>query len=61
LVAKGELVKVVNTANGKFAIAEVIGTLPGIDLTKGLIFKISDNAKLPLGQKNSVFNVQIFY
>ncbi|MFZ4752383.1 MAG: LysM peptidoglycan-binding domain-containing protein [Chitinophagaceae bacterium] len=61
LVAKGELVKVVNTANGKFAIAEVIGTLPGNDLTKGLIFKISDNAKLPLGQKNSVFNVQIFY
>lgn len=61
LVAKGELVKVVNIANGKYVIAEVIGTLPGNDLTKGLILKISDNAKLPLGQKNSVFNVQIFY
>lgn len=61
MVAKEELVKVVNTANGKFVIAEVIGILPGNDLTKGLILKISDNAKLPLGQKNSVFNVQVFY
>lgn len=61
LVAKGQLVKVVNTQNGKSVIAEVIGNLPGNDLTKGLILKLSDNAKLPLGQKNPVFSVKIMY
>lgn len=61
LVPKGQLVKVVNTQNGKSVIAEVIGNLPGNDLTKGLILKLSDNAKLPLGQKNPVFPVKIMY
>lgn len=61
LVPKGQLVKIVNTQNGKSLIAEVIGNLPGNDLTKGLILKISDNAKLPLGQKNQVFSVKIMY
>ncbi|QLH47220.1 MAG: hypothetical protein HWD58_17275 [Bacteroidota bacterium] len=60
LVAKGQLVKVVNTQNGKSVIAEVIGNLPGNDLTKGLILKLSDNAKLPWG-KNPVFSVKIMY
>ena len=60
LVAKGERVKVVNTVNGEYLIAKVICALPGNDLTKGLLLKISDHPKLPSGQKNCVFDIQIF-
>lgn len=61
LASKGQVVKVVNPENGKFVMAEVISPLPSSDAAKGILLKLSDNAKLPLGQKNSSFNVKVNY
>lgn len=61
LAAKGQVVKVVNPDNGKFVMAEVISSLPSSDAAKGILLKLSDNAKLPLGQRNGSFNVKVNY
>lgn len=61
LVAKGNIIKLINPLNGRSIMAEVIGSLSTIDLNKGLIIKVSDNAKLALGQKNAVFTIKVNY
>jgi hypothetical protein len=61
LASKGEIVKVINPDNGKYVMAEVLSSLPSSDAAKGIILKLSDNAKLPLGQKNSSFAVKVNY
>ena len=61
LVNKGSIIKLTNPANGRNIMAEVIGSLSPIDLRKGLIIKVSDNAKLALGQKNAVFTIKVNY
>jgi len=61
LASKGEIVKVINPENGKYVMAEVLSSLPSSDAAKGIILKLSDNAKLPLGQKNSSFAVKVNY
>jgi hypothetical protein len=61
LVKRGQLVKVTNTSNGKFVMAEVLGPLPVHDLSKGLILKIGDNAKSILGISTATFNVKVNY
>lgn len=61
LVTKGNIIKLINPANGRSIMAEVIGNLSPIDLNKGLIIKVSDNAKLALGQKNAVFTIKVNY
>ena len=58
---KGEVIKVINTQNGKSLLAEVMDGLPSSDLKRGLLLKISDNAKLPLGQNNKSFSVKVNY
>ena len=61
IAPKGEIVKVTNTSNGQYVMAEVIGSLPNTDISKGLLIKLSDNAKLPLGVINNVFFVKVNY
>lgn len=61
VASRGQVVKVVNPENGKFVMAEVISALPSSDAAKGILLKLSDNAKLPLGQKNSSFAVKVNY
>ena len=61
LASKGEVIKVINTQNGKSLLAEVMDELPSSDLKRGLILKLSDNAKLPLGQNNKSFSVKVNY
>jgi len=61
LAQKGEIVKVTNTRNGLYVMAEVISSLPNTDVSKGLLIKLSDNAKLPLGVNNNVFFVKVNY
>ena len=61
MARKGEIIKVTNPSNGKYVFVEVIDYLPAKDIKAGLIIKLSDNAKLPLDQKNSIFNVKINY
>ncbi len=58
---KGEIIKVTNLSNGKSVYAEVMDNLPAKDTKSGIILKLSDNAKLPLDQKNNTFNVKINY
>jgi hypothetical protein len=57
----GQIMKVINPDNGKYVMAEVMTTLPNADISKGLILKLSDNAKMPLGQKGSSFSVKVNY
>jgi hypothetical protein len=57
----GQIIKVINPDNGKYVMAEVMTTLPNADISKGLILKLSDNAKMPLGQKGSSFSVKVNY
>lgn len=59
LAPKGSIVKVTNTSNGKSVMAEVISSLPNGDISKGLLIKMSDNARLPLGVVNSIFYVKV--
>lgn len=61
LAPKGQMVKITNPENGKFVMAEVLSALPASDASKGLLLKVSDNAKLPLGQKGTVFTLRINY
>ena len=61
LVTKGAIIKLTNPANGRSIMAEVIGNLSPIDLNKGLLLKVSDNAKLALGQKNTLFSIKVNY
>jgi hypothetical protein len=61
LAGKGEIIKVINLANGKFVMAEVIGELPNSDSAKGLLIKLGDNAKMPLGQNHNTFQVKVNY
>ncbi len=61
LAKKGDIIKVTNLANGKSLMAEVVSGLSSLDERKGLLIKLSDNAKLPLGQKGSIFSVKINY
>lgn len=61
LANKGEVIKITNTANGKSLMAEVLDILPSADIRKGLLLKISDNAKMPLGQQASIFTVKVNY
>ncbi|KXK43929.1 MAG: peptidoglycan-binding LysM [Bacteroidetes bacterium OLB11] len=58
---KGEIIKVTNLSNGKSVYAEIMDNLPAKDIKSGIILKLSDNAKLPLDQKNNTFNVKINY
>lgn len=57
----GEVIKVTNINNGKSIFAEVLDALPFGDSKKGLLIKLSDNAKMPLGQNNGFFNVKVNY
>jgi len=61
LVTKGSIIKLTNPANGRSIMAEVIGNLSPIDLNKGLLLKVSDNAKLALGQKSTLFSMKVNY
>lgn len=61
LAKKGDIIKVTNISNGKNVMAEVVSGLSPLDERKGLLIKLSDNAKLPLGQKGSIFSVKINY
>jgi hypothetical protein len=61
IAPKGEIVKVTNTSNGQYVMAEVLSSLPNTDISKGLLIKLSDNAKLPLGVNNNVFFVKVNY
>ena len=61
LALKGEVIKVINTQNGKSLLAEVMDALPSSDVKRGLLLKLSDNAKLPLGQSNKSFSVKVNY
>jgi len=61
LAPRGQMVKITNPENGKFVMAEVLSALPASDVSKGLLLKVSDNAKLPLGQKGTVFTLRINY
>jgi hypothetical protein len=61
LAPKGNIIKVTNTQNGHTIYAEVMSALHSTDVNKGILIKLSDNAKLPLQQKNNVFNVKVNY
>ncbi len=61
LAKKGDIVKITNLTNGRNVMAEVVSGLSPLDEKKGLLIKLSDNAKLPLGQKGSIFSVKINY
>ncbi len=61
LAKKGGIIKIKNTQNGRFILAEVIGVLPSSDRAKGVTIKISDNAKLPLGTKSKYFTAKVYY
>ncbi len=61
LALKGEIVKVTNTRNGQYVMAEVISSLPNADISKGLLIKLSENARLPLGVTDNVFIVKVNY
>lgn len=61
LANKGKVVKVTNMQNGKSLMAEVMDALPSNDVRRGVLIKISDNAKLPLGQNNNSFTVKVNY
>ncbi len=61
LAKKGDIIKITNLQNNRSVLAEVIGPLPNADASKELIIKLSDNAKLPLGQKNTTFIVKVNY
>lgn len=61
LAAKGSLIKITNPQNGRYLLAEVMDHLSATDAKKGLILKLSDNAKMPLGQNNNSFSVKVNY
>ena len=61
IAPKGDIVKVTNTTNGHYIMAEVISSLPNTDISKGLLIKLSDNARLPLGITDNVFIVKVNY
>lgn len=61
LASKGSVIKITNPQNGKSLLAEVVDYLPAIDSKRGILLKISDNAKMPLGQKNNSFAVRVNY
>ncbi|MEZ5047154.1 MAG: LysM domain-containing protein [Chitinophagaceae bacterium] len=57
----GDIIKVQNTANGKYIMAEVISKMPSADSNDGLLLKVSDNTKLPLGVSKKTFTCKIHY
>ncbi len=61
IASKGSVIKITNPQNGKSLLAEVVDHLPAIDSKRGILLKISDNAKMPLGQKNNSFAVRVNY
>lgn len=61
IAAKGSIIKVTNTKNGKNIMAEVIGRLSNEDINKGILIRISDNSKLPLVVTNKIFYVKVNY
>lgn len=61
LANKGSLIKVTCLETNKSIMAEVISVLPASDAARGLLIKISDNAKLALKQKSTIFNTKVSY
>lgn len=61
LAAIGSVVKITNPQNGRYLLAEVMAPLPAGDSKRGLLLKLSDNAKMPLGQNNNSFTVKVNY
>jgi hypothetical protein len=61
LANKGSLIKVTCLETNKSIMAEVISVLPASDAARGLLIKISDNAKLALKQKSTTFNTKVSY
>jgi hypothetical protein len=59
LADKGSIIKVTNIANNQSVLAEVIGSITLSDTKKGVLIKLSDNAKIPLGQSNAVFQAKV--
>jgi hypothetical protein len=59
LAGKGSIIKVTNIANNQSVLAEVIGSITLSDTKKGVLIKLSDNAKIPLGQSNAVFQAKV--
>lgn len=57
----GQMIKITNIENGASILAEVLDKIPPTDLSKGLTFKLSDNVKIPLKQKNNSFQVLVNY
>ena len=57
----GQMIKITNVENGTSILAEVLDKIPPADLSKGLTFKLSDNVKIPLKQKNNSFQVLVNY
>lgn len=61
LAPRGAVIRVTNPVNGKSVICEVLAPLSTADAAKGLLLKMSDNARLPLGQRSNQFSVRVNY
>jgi hypothetical protein len=61
LCARGSVVQITNTSNGRTILADVIGPLPTADSNKGLVLKVSDNCKSYLKLTQDSFPVQVDY
>lgn len=58
-VTVGSIVKIVNPANNKHVYAKVLGELPDMKESAGLMMRISDAAANELGVKDSRFTVEV--
>lgn len=61
LAKKGGIIKIKNTQSGRFILAEVVDELPSDDHSKGVLVKISDNAKMILGAGSNFFTAKVYY
>lgn len=61
LAGKGDIIKVTNSSNGKYLLAQVIGPLPDADRRRGHIVSLSDNTKRLLRIKSKSFTGKINY
>ncbi len=61
LANKGGIIKVTNLTNGRYILAEVIGSIPEEDRKRGFIIKLSDNAKLLLQANGKHFSAKVNY
>jgi hypothetical protein len=57
----GTIVKVSNPANNKVIYAKVLGELPAMKQSEGLLLRLSNAAVAELGVEVEKFNVQVAY